>query len=123
MGTVIKGMHALFYTSEPEAARAFIRDKLGLRWADAQDGWLIFEAPEADLGCHPTTEQPGGAAGTHNISFYCDDIEASVAELRARGVEFVGEVTDQGYGLVTRFKIPGGIEAELYQPRYSLEFQ
>ena len=106
---MIKGMHALFYTSDAEATREFIRDKLGLRWADARDGWLIFEAPEADLGCHPAMEgQEGGAAGTHDVSFYCEDIETSVAELRARGVEFVDEVTDRGYGLAIHFKMPGG---------------
>ncbi len=120
---MIKGMHGLFYTSEPEATRAFIRDKLGLRWADAGDGWLIFEAPEADLGCHPAMAEDGRKPGTHKLSFFCDDIEASVAELRERGVEFIDEITDRGYGLVIGFRIPGGVEVELYQPRYTLEFQ
>ncbi len=119
----IKGMHALFYTSEPEALRAFIRDKLRFRWADARDGWLIFEAPEADLGCHPAEDEMGNPAGTHSISFYCDDIESSVAELRERGVDFVDEVSDQGYGLVIHFDMPGGVRAQLYEPRYQLEFQ
>jgi hypothetical protein len=53
-----------------------------------------------------------------HISFYCDDIEKTVAELKARGVQFTAPVADHGYGLVTHFKAPGGFEVQLYQPRY-----
>ncbi len=60
----------------------------------------------------------GPAAGAHAISFYCDDIARTVAELMSRGVEFTGPVTDQGYGLVTHFRVPGGFEVQLYQPHY-----
>jgi catechol 2,3-dioxygenase-like lactoylglutathione lyase family enzyme len=116
---MIKGVHTMFYTSEPAAFRAFIRDKLGFSYTDVGDGWLIFDLPEADLGCHPAAPPPEGApSGTHNISFYCDDIKKTVAELKARGVEFTGEVEDHGYGLVTHFKVPGGFEVQLYEPRY-----
>ncbi len=115
---MIRGVHTMFYSAEPEALRAFLRDKLGLPHTDVGGGWLIFDLPEADMGCHPADE--GGApSGTHDISFYCDDIERTVAELKALGVEFTGPVTDQGYGLVTHFKMPGGVEVQLYQPRYS----
>jgi catechol 2,3-dioxygenase-like lactoylglutathione lyase family enzyme len=116
---MIRGVHTMFYSSEPEALRAFLRDKLGLRATDVGDGWLIFDLPEAEMGCHPAEAAKGAPSGTHNISFYCDDIEKTVAGLRARGVEFTDPVTDQGYGLVTHFKVPGGFEVQLYQPRYS----
>lgn len=120
---MIKGLHAMFYTSEPEELRAFLRDKLGLRWTDAGEGWLIFEAPEAEIGCHPEAEEKGASAGTHSISFYCDDLEATVEELRSRGVKFTVGITDAGFGLITHFRMPGGVVAELYQPRYRKEFQ
>ena len=115
---MIRGMHAMFYSSEAEALRDFLRDKLGLKGTDVGGGWLIFDAPEADLGVHPTegTEPPSGMC---DISFYCDDIAATVAELRGKGVEFVQEVEDHGYGLVTYFKVPGGFNVQLYQARYS----
>jgi predicted enzyme related to lactoylglutathione lyase len=61
----------------------------------------------------------GAPSGTNAISFYCDDIETTVAEFKSRGVEFTGPVIDQGYGLVTHFRVPGGFEIQLYQPRYS----
>jgi catechol 2,3-dioxygenase-like lactoylglutathione lyase family enzyme len=114
---MIRGVHTMFYSSEPEAFRAFVRDKLGFPATDVGGGWLIFDLPEADLGCHPT-DKDSPPTGTHDISFYCDDIQATVAQLKAKGVEFTGPVTDQGYGLVTNFKVPGGFEVRLYQPRY-----
>ena len=113
---MIRGMHAMFYSSHADELRAFFRDKLGFRGSDVGDGWLIFDAPEADLGVHPSgSEAPSGTA---DISFYCDDIARTVSELEARGVEFTGEVEDHGYGLVTHFKVPGGFSVQLYQPRY-----
>jgi hypothetical protein len=115
---MIRGMHALFYSSQAEALRAFLRDKLSLPATDVGDGWLIFDAPEADLGVHPT-EGNDPASGTSDISFYCDDIATTVSELKARGVEFTQEIEDHGYGLVTFFKVPGDFKVQLYEPRYT----
>jgi catechol 2,3-dioxygenase-like lactoylglutathione lyase family enzyme len=116
---MIKGVHTMFYSSQAEALRAFIRDKLKFPATDVGEGWLIFDLPEADMGCHPADASEGKRAGTHDISFYCDDIKQTIAELKAAGVEFTDEVADMGYGLVTHFKLPGAGEAQLYQPRYT----
>ncbi|NUN50748.1 MAG: VOC family protein [Candidatus Brocadiae bacterium] len=115
---MIRGMHGMFYTSEPEKLRAFFRDTLGFSGVDVGGGWLIFDMPEADLGCHPADATPGGASGTPSISFYCDDIRKTVKELKGRGVEFTAEIADHGYGLVTFFRAPGGFSIQLYQPKY-----
>lgn len=115
---MIRGVHTMFYSSEPEALRAFLRDKLGFPFSDVGEGWLIFDLPEADMGCHPAEECDGARSGTHDISFYCDDIEKTVADLKARGVEFTEPVSDRGYGFVTHFKMPGNFQVQLYQPRY-----
>ena len=109
---MIKGLHGLFYTPQPEELRAFIRDTLRFTHTDTGDGWLIFDLPEADLGCHPA-ERP-----SHAISFYCDDIYKTVEELKARGVEFTTGISDQDWGLLTKFRMPGNIEVELYEPKY-----
>jgi hypothetical protein len=111
-------MHAMFYSSEADALRVFIRDKLRFPGTDVGDGWLIFDAPEADLGVHPT-ENDDPPSGTADISFYCDDIEQTVTELKGRGVEFTTGIEDHGYGLVTFFKVPGEFKVQLYQPRYT----
>ena len=71
------------------------------------------------MGCHPADQKEGAPSGTHNISFYCDDVKKTVAELKARGVTFTDSITDRGYGLVTHFKMPGDFEVQLYQPLYS----
>jgi predicted enzyme related to lactoylglutathione lyase len=110
----------MFYSSEPEALRSFLRDKLGLPYTDVGEGWLIFDLPEADMGCHPADEtgKEGQPAGTPYISFYCDDLDETIAELKGRGVEFSGGVEDVGYGRATFFHMPGGIRVQLYQPHY-----
>ena len=115
---MIRGMHAMFYCSQAEALRAFLRDKLDLKGTDVGGGWLIFDAPEADLGVHPN-EGGEPRSGTAENSFYCDDLARTVAELRSRGVEFTQDVEDHGYGLVTYFKVPGNFKVQLYQPRYA----
>lgn len=115
---MIKGMHAMFYSTEAAALRAFLKEKLDLPATDVGDGWLIFDAPEADLGIHPT-EAGGAPSGTADISFYCDDIEETVAEMKRRDVVFTQDIEDHGYGLVTYFEVPGGFKVQLYQPRYA----
>ena len=116
---MIKGVHTMFYSSNAEELRTFLRDKLGFsKFTDTGEGWLIFDLPQADMGVHPTGHPGSPTSGTAGVSFYCDDVKATVNELKSRGVEFVDEVEDRGYGLVTHFKMPGGFEAELYQPSY-----
>jgi catechol 2,3-dioxygenase-like lactoylglutathione lyase family enzyme len=115
---MIRGVHTMFYSSEPEKLRAFIRDKLGFPYTDVGEGWLIFDLPEAEMGCHPADSDAGQRSGTPHISFYCDDLKKTVAELQSRGVEFTDEIHDVGYGLATHFRMPGNFEVQLYQPRY-----
>ena len=119
---MIKGVHAMFYSSEAEELRAFLRDKVGLSSTDVGRGWLIFDLPEAEVGCHPT-QGNDNPSGLHQISFYTDDIHATAAELRDRGVEFDDEIADPGYGLTLHFTMPGGVKVELYQPHYTLNRQ
>lgn len=114
---MIKGVHTMFYSSKPQELRKFLREKLGFAATDAGEGWLIFDLPEAEMGVHPTG-QAGPPSGTPDISFYCDDIHKTVKELKKKGVEFIDEVVDQGYGLVTHFKMPGVAGVQLYQPKY-----
>ena len=115
---MIKGVHTMFYSSDATGLREFFRDKLGFKATDVGGGWLIFQIPEVDMGCHPADEAGGAPSGTHDISFYCDDIYKTVDELKAKGVTFKGEIEDHGYGLVTHFLVPGDFYVQLYQPKY-----
>jgi predicted enzyme related to lactoylglutathione lyase len=116
----IIGTHMLVYTSEPEAVRAIFRDVFGWSHVDDGQGWLIFALPPAEIGVHPS-EGPNDGGGTgHQITFMCDDITATVADLRGRGVELRGEPTNQGWGVTIQMVLPGGLELMLYQPRHAL---
>ena len=116
---MIKGVHTMFYSSEVEELRKFIKEKLQFNYSDLGDGWLIFDLPEADMGCHPSEAEDGKRSGTHNISFYCDDINKTVMDLKSRGVNFIDDVSNAGYGHVTNFIMPGGIKVQLYEPLYA----
>ena len=87
-----------------------------------RQGWLIFKLPPAELGIHPEAPvaQPGQGApsGHHELFLMCDDIEATVAELTAKGVEFTSPIENQGFGLMTRLRVPGAGELGIYQPRH-----
>ena len=109
---MIRGMHAVLFTPQAEKARTFINEKLGFTHVDAGDGWLILDVPQAEIGVHP------GEDSHHEISFWCDDIEETVRDLQAKGVEFQLPVKDQGFGLTATFRMPGGLEVLLYEPRH-----
>jgi catechol 2,3-dioxygenase-like lactoylglutathione lyase family enzyme len=109
----ITGTHAILYTSEPEALRACLRDVFGWPHVDVHDGWLIFALPPAELGVHPAE------APAHELSFMCDDITATMADLRAQGIEFTGEPEAQGFGVVVTMVLPGAVKVLLYQPRHA----
>lgn len=118
---MITALHALVYADDAEAARAFFRDVLGWPHVDVHDGWLIFRTGPSELGVHPAPDGGAPAAGQHHeISLMCDDIEQTVAELRANGAEFAGGITAAGFGLTTMLRVPGAGEMMLYQPRHPL---
>jgi predicted enzyme related to lactoylglutathione lyase len=108
----VTGSHTLLYTSEPEALREVLRDVFGWKHVDAGGGWLIFALPPGEIAVHP------GETPSHEITFMCDDIEATMAELKAKGITFTGEPTDQRFGLVARMTLPGGVEVMLYEPKH-----
>ncbi len=120
---MIIGFHTVVYSDDAAATRAFFRDVLGWSWVDAGDDWLIFSTPPGEMGVHPIQGPDGetwGTAGVHQVSIMCDDIKATVAKLEAKGVEFDGEVLDEGFGLTTRFKVPGVGAMMLYEARHPL---
>jgi catechol 2,3-dioxygenase-like lactoylglutathione lyase family enzyme len=117
--SVIAGVHALLYANDAETARSFFRDVLGLEFLDGGDGWLYFVLPPTELAVHPGAGLIGGREeGRAELFLMCKDIEATRRELEANGVEFVEPVSDEGWGLETRFKVPGFGELGLYEPHH-----
>jgi predicted enzyme related to lactoylglutathione lyase len=110
---MITGVHAVVFTKDADGVRAFLRDVLNLSSVDAGEGWLIFALPPAELAAHPADE-----AAHHELYLMCDDVHTTVDELKRKGVEFSRPITDEGFGLLTAIKLPGGGDLGLYEPRH-----
>lgn len=109
---MLTGAHAILYSSNADADRAFFRDVLKLENVDVGGGWLIFALPPAEVAVHPAAE-----GGRHELYLMCDDIAAFVGEMKTRGVS-CSAVSDQRWGLLTEVTLPGGGKLGIYQPRH-----
>ena len=138
---MITGTHLLLYTDDPVATRAFFRDVL--RWPFVSEGergdagvggagtggadpseWLIFRAGPSELGVHPTSwVHEGTASGSprhHQISFLCDDLEATTSELAGRGATFAGDPVEMGFGRGVMLHVPGADDVLVYEPHHAV---
>jgi catechol 2,3-dioxygenase-like lactoylglutathione lyase family enzyme len=111
---MITGLHSIMFSPQAEKVRAFFADVLNLPAVDAGGGWLIFAMPPAELAVHPTD----GDAPRHELYLMCDDIEATLADLRSKGVEIAREPSDQGWGILAAIRLPDGEELPIYEPRH-----
>ena len=55
---MINGVHAVLFSRDADALRAFLGDVLDLPSVDAGGGWSIFGLPPAELAAHPS-DDPG----------------------------------------------------------------
>lgn len=110
----ISGAHVIVYSTDPTADREFFRDVLQYPHVDAGGGWLIFKLPPAEVAVHPAEST---VAVAHELYLMCDDLQETMTNLRAGGVEF-DEVSDARWGRLTRFRLPGGSAVGLYEPRH-----
>jgi len=113
MTAVITGVHAIVFSPDAEKVRRFFADVLGMPSVDAGGGWPIFALPPAELAVHPAD-----GAGQHQLFLMCDDIAATLAELRDKGVKVAQDVSDQGWGLLAAIRLPDGGDLAIYQPRH-----
>jgi len=110
---MITGVHTIIWSPAADEVRQFLGDVLGFRSVDGGGGWPIFALPPSELAVHPDE-----GATRHELFLMCDDIEATLAELKGRGAEVTSPVSDQGWGLLTSLRLPGGAELGIYQPRH-----
>ena len=111
---MITGMHAIVFSPDAEKVRAFFHDVLNFPSVDAGGGWLIFALPPAELAVHPAED-----GSRHELYLMCDDIHATLAELRAKGVQVARDISDQGWGLLAAIRLPDGTELPIYEPRHA----
>jgi hypothetical protein len=110
---MITGAHSIIYSKDPDADRNFFRDVLQLTKVDVGHGWLIFGLPPAEIAVHPSDQND-----IREFYLMCDDIEAFIAEMKAKKV-VCGEVQDMGWGLLSQLTLPGGGKLGVYQPRHA----
>ena len=115
---MITGVHAIVFSAEADKVRSFFADVLGMRSVDAGGGWPIFALPPAELAVHPVGRPDEDGRGQHELYLMCDDIHATLADLRARGAEVARDVSDQGWGLLAAIRLPDGAELAIYEPRH-----
>jgi predicted enzyme related to lactoylglutathione lyase len=115
---MIVGMHALMYSADAAADRAFLRDVLGFKFVDDGDGWLIFQLPPSEVGVHPAD----GGTPHHELFLMVDDIAATLDEWRAKGVEVSHEPADRGFGVLAMIRLPSGADLGVYEPRHATAY-
>jgi len=115
---MLTALHCLVYADDADAARAFFRDVVGWPAVDAHDGWLIFGTGPSELGVHPAD----GGAAHHEISFMCDDLEATMADLGAKGARFRGGIEHRGFGRTATMAVPGAGDVLVYEPRHPVAY-
>jgi catechol 2,3-dioxygenase-like lactoylglutathione lyase family enzyme len=115
---MITAAHLIAFADDADASRAFFRDVLGFSSVDAGDGWLIFALPPTELAVHPGGGWGQGEGG-QRLFLMCDDIERTVEELEAKGVEFTTPITEQDWGRIAMLLVPGHGEVGLYEPTHA----
>ena len=110
---MISGAHAIIYSTNPPADRAFLRDVVKFPHVDAGEGWLIFSLPPTELAVHPS-----GQNDKQELFFICDDIRVFVQEMAQQNINF-SNIQNQSWGQITYITLPGGGKLGVYQPTHA----
>ena len=105
-------------TQDPDRARAFYVDTLGLRPDEKSD--YEFWVGETCFGIWQPEKQgmPFAPQNNAHLALHVDDVAAARTELEAKGVQFLGETFDTGVCHLALFKDPDGNDLMLHH-RYA----
>ena len=110
---MITGAHAILYSADAEADKAFFKDVLKFPYVDVGHGWLIFGLPPSEIAVHPAEQN-----GPPELYLLCDDITAFAKEMEARQVPCT-PITHQRWGDVVQITLPGGGKVGIYEPKHA----
>lgn len=111
--SLLSGAHAIIYSHDADADRAFLRDVLQLPSVDVGHGWLIFALPASEVAVHPAD-----SSERHELYLMTEDVAAFVEAMGARGVECTAPQA-LGWGVLTTITLPGGGKLGVYEPRHA----
>ncbi len=132
MAEIKKINHVAVVVADIDQALSFWQDALGLQLHHVEDvpsqkavvAFLPVGDSEVEL-VKPTTDDSGLAkflaekgGGMHHLCIEVDDIDAKMAELKAKGVRLINETAQELPGRKMAFVHPkstGGVLVELYQ--------
>ena len=109
---MIIGAHAILFTTDAAADRAFFRDVLAFDHVDDGGGWLIFRLPPAELACHPAGESQ------HVLYLMCDNAEAFRAKMAEHAVPCT-PIHVEDWGRLVQITLPGGSTLKVYEPTHN----
>ena len=110
---MIIGAHAIIYSTNSDADRAFLCDVLKLPNVDVGDGWLIFGLPPSEVAVHPSDEND-----VHEFYLMCDSVDAFIAEMKKHNIACAA-AQNLGWGVLTQLTLPGGGKLGVYEPRHA----
>jgi predicted enzyme related to lactoylglutathione lyase len=95
---------------------AFYRDVLGLKVTFQSPGWTALDAGNVNVGLHSESEHlkvhPTESA---QCGFYVDDIQKTVADLKAKAVHVLMPPRKEDFGWLAVFQDPDGYHLQLCQ--------
>jgi hypothetical protein len=110
---MIVGAHAIIYTKDAGADRAFLRDVIGLSSVDVGGGWLIFALPPSEVAVHPSERND-----VHELYLMCDDVDVFIDGMSAKKVR-CSKIQEEQWGRLTEVALPGGGKVGVYQPLHA----
>ncbi len=100
-----------------DAALNFYTTKLGFKVATDQpfgngQRWIELRIPGSDtnLALFTPPGHENRIGGFQPTTFWCDDVFATAAELKAKGVELAAEPKKEPWGTMAKFRDPDGNE-------------
>jgi lactoylglutathione lyase len=110
----------MLMVSDLQRSVAFYRDVFELEVEYESAGWSQLSAGTISIGLHPPFEGGGPKPGGAKLTFYVDDLQATVDTLRERGAVIAEEPRQEEFGgRLAVVEDPDGYRIQLLQHEHS----